>query len=101
MHQRYARDGLVCMSVCVDEPKRRAAALDFLRDQRAPFANYLLREEIALWQEKFDVSGPPAVFVFNRDGKRAGKFDCNDPDKPYTNADVEQLVRSLLRTPAP
>jgi len=37
------------------------------------------------------------VFVFDRDGRRAGKFDTSDPDKPYTYADVEALVKELLK----
>ena len=99
MQRRYAKDGLVCMSVSVDEPKRQAAALAFLRGQGAAFANYLLREDTALWQEKFDISGPPAVFVFDREGKRAARFDSEDDKNPfsYEKAEVEALVRKLLR----
>ena len=96
MQRRYSRDGVVCLSVSVDEPARRPAALAFLKTQGATFANYLLNEDPSVWQEKFDVNGPPAVFVFGRDGKQAGKFDHNDPDRSYTYDDVESLVRQLL-----
>ena len=96
MHERYASRGLVCLSVSVDPQDRHAAALAFLQSQRATFANYLLDEANSTWQEKWDINGPPAVFVFDRQGKRAGKFDCNDPEKPYGYDDVAKLVQELL-----
>ena len=101
MHKKYAKDGLVCMSVAVDEAKQKPAALAFLQKQEATFANYLLDEEFDYWQNKFDINGPPAVFVFDRNNKRAGKFDYTDPNKQFTYADVEKLVQQLLKDEAP
>lgn len=104
MHKKYARDGLCCISVSVDTLDRKNAALKFLQQQGAVFSNYLLDEETDFWQNKFDLNGPPAVFVFDRDNRRAAKFDTSDPDKPYTYRDVEAVVRKLLsakRLPGP
>jgi hypothetical protein len=97
MHQKYDKDGLVCMSVSVDELRNKEAALGFLKKQDATFANYLLDEEWDFWQNKWSINGPPAVFVFDRNNRVAAKFDTSDPDKPYTYNDVEQRVRQLLR----
>jgi thiol-disulfide isomerase/thioredoxin len=97
LHQRYAKDGLVCISVAVDAPKRRDDALKFLTKTNATFANFLIDEKPEVWQDKWKINGPPAVFVFGRDGKRAGKFDSNDPDQHYTYEDIEKLVKDLLR----
>jgi hypothetical protein len=99
LHQKYAKDGLVAMSVSVDTAEDRGKALEFLRKQSATFANFWLDEKGKVWQEKLDIAGPPAVFVFDRQGKRAGKFDTDDPDKPYTYDDIEKLVRQLLKAP--
>ena len=99
LHQKYAKDGLVAMSVSVDTPEDRGKALDFLQKQKATFANYWLDEKGKFWQEKLDITGPPAVFVFDRQGKRAGKFDTNDSDKTYTYDDIEKLVQQLLKAP--
>jgi hypothetical protein len=96
LHQRYAKDGLVCLSVSVDVPDRRDGALQFLRQENATFANYWLDEKDTLWADKLDIGGPPAVFVFDRQGRRAAKFDTNDPDKPFDLTDVEKVVRKLL-----
>lgn len=69
LHRKYAADGLVCLSVSVDEEKTAAKALEFLQKQKATFGNYRLDEETDFWQEKWDLKGIPAVFVFDRDGR--------------------------------
>jgi thiol-disulfide isomerase/thioredoxin len=97
LHQRYAKDGLVCISVTVDAPGRRDDALKFLTKTNATFANFLIDEKPDVWQDKWKLYGPPAVFVFGRDGRRAAKYDSNDPDQHYTYDDVEKLVKDLLR----
>lgn len=100
LHQRYAKDGLVCISVALmgdlQEVKDKDKVLAFLQKQQATFPNFFLEEEPALWQEKFDINGPPAIFVFNRDNKRAAKFDHNDPNRQYDEHDVEKVVKELL-----
>jgi len=96
LYQEYAMGGLACMSVTVDPPENREAALKFLKNKGAGFANYLLDEDAALWQEKWNVKGVPVVFVFDRAGKRAAKFDNDDPKKQFTYADVRSLAVKLL-----
>jgi thiol-disulfide isomerase/thioredoxin len=96
MHQRFAKDGLVCVSVSVDPTEKKEAAKEFLKSQSAAFPNYLLAEKPAVWQDKWDINGPPALLVFNRKNQRVAKFDSNDPDKTYTHEDVEKVVRQLL-----
>jgi thiol-disulfide isomerase/thioredoxin len=100
LHERYAADGLVCLSVSVDDAAKHDAALAFLTRQKATFANYRLTDKPEVWQKAWKVSGPPIVFVFDRAGKRAAKFDSEDEKKPFTYAEVEALVRKLLRPDA-
>jgi hypothetical protein len=95
MQRDYGKDGLVCVSVSVDEVKQQEPVLGFLKKQGATFPNFLLDEEAAFWQDKWDFAAPPAVFVFDRNNHRAGKFDTND--KGFTSADVEKLVLELLK----
>jgi hypothetical protein len=95
MHERYGKDGLVCMSVSVDEMDRKAAALRFLQSRDAAFANYLLNEEITVWQDKLKIAGPPCVFVFDREGRQVAKFDNNEAEGSVY-AKVEARVRELL-----
>jgi hypothetical protein len=94
MHHKYAKDGLVCMSVSVDDKDDKAKALAFLTKQKATFANYLIDEEAEVWQKRLDVPAPPGVSVFDRSGKRVKTFTSEDP---FTYEDVEKLVAPLLK----
>jgi hypothetical protein len=94
MHDQYSKDGLVCLSVSVDDPDDKAKTLAFLKLQNATFANYLLDEPGEVWQPKLDVSAPPSVLVFGRDGQRVRKFTT---EEPFTYADVEKVVVPLLK----
>jgi hypothetical protein len=97
MHRKYAKDGLACVSVSVDEVNDQDKTLGFLKKLGATFPNYLLDEETEFWQNKWHMNAPPAVFVFDRNGLRAGKFDGNDPNKEFSYDDVEKLVLGLLK----
>jgi thiol-disulfide isomerase/thioredoxin len=96
LHHRHRADGVVCMSVSVNEEDEKDAALNFLLDHHATFPNFLLDEEATVWQEEWNMKGVPAVFVYDRDGKLAQKFDKDDPDNQFTYADVNRLVTMLL-----
>lgn len=98
LHRRYGPDGVVCLSVSVDQPKDAGEALAFLQNQKATFPNYRLEEEVSYWQDKWNIGTIPAVFVFDRDGQRVGKFTREDPENQFTyEGDVEPLVRKLLK----
>jgi thiol-disulfide isomerase/thioredoxin len=101
LHRRLADKGLVCMSVTIDpnEPQKQAAALKFLQKVGATFPNFLLDENQKVWQSKWDITAVPAVFVFDRKGRRVAKFDNEDTDKPepFTyQKDIEPLVEKLV-----
>ncbi len=91
LQRKYRDKGLVCVSVSVDPPKFKEKALKFLIDQQADFPNFWLDEEIEVWVDRLQIISPPAVFVFNREGRRAGKFA-----PPEKHEDVEKLVKQLL-----
>jgi len=78
-----------------EDAQTRGRVVAFLTRVGATFPNFLLAEEQEVWQDKFGALSPPVVFVFDRKGRRAAKFD---PDKTkFTYEDVEKLVRELLR----
>jgi len=100
LHKKYADQGLVCFSVTVDPPdgaRVQEKALAFLEKMQASFPNFFLDEREEVWQNRWDMNGPPCVFVFDRQGKRAAKF-LNGPTaaNQFTYADVEKLVVELL-----
>jgi thiol-disulfide isomerase/thioredoxin len=92
LHEKYAKQGLVAVSVSLDEPPDQPKALKFLESHGAHFTNLLLDVDQETWQKKFHVFGPPVMFVFNRDGKWTQFKD----EKAYPQ--VEKLVRDLLHS---
>jgi YD repeat-containing protein len=103
MHEKYASDGLVCISVCIPTSdsnplKDQPEALKFLTDKIAIFQNFLLENGWKVCNDKWDVSGVPVTFVFDREGRRVRKFNNDDPKSSYTMKDVEMLVQELLKS---
>jgi thiol-disulfide isomerase/thioredoxin len=95
LHEKYAKKGVACISVSVDFLEDQDKTLAFLKKHKATFTNYLFDEKQKVWQQHFNITGPPAVFVYDRDGKLAKHFDPDEGDG-YTYADVEKLVQKLL-----
>jgi thiol-disulfide isomerase/thioredoxin len=94
LHEKYARRGLTVMSVSVDQPHdptSKAAALAFLTKQRATFRNVILTDAAGVWQEKWKTVGPPLVFLFDRDGKLAGRWLGK-----FELAEVEKRVAEVI-----
>ena len=94
MQNKYGKDGVVAMSVSLDDPNEKDnkhKVLKFLESQKATFSNFILDEKPEYWQEKLKIDGPPCVFVFNRDGKWT-KFE---PFPEYP--EVEKLVVEYLK----
>src|SRR5947209_10613151 len=95
LQEKYGRDGLVAVSVSLDDPKNpdvRQKVEKLLEDRKATFTNVLLNEQAPAWQAALKIDGPPCVYVFNRDGQWVKKF-ADDVDY----AEVEKVVRELLK----
>lgn len=100
LQERYGKEGVVCVSLTVDPPSAHDRALKFLEAQQATIPNYRIDEDEKVWQDHFDIGGPPAARVYDRDGKLVRQFDTEDPDKPYDHTDVENLVKEILASSA-
>jgi hypothetical protein len=94
MHEKYAGKGVACVSVSIDSIEDKDDVLAFLKKQKATLTNLLLDERQKVWQQHFDIAGPPAVLVYDQEGKLAKRFT---PDEDFTYADVEKLVQKLLK----
>ena len=95
LHQKSAKDGLVAVSVSLDELSEDGAkdkVQKFLDRQKATMTNLILDEKPAVWQAKLKIDGPPLVMVFNRKGELEQKF----VDKDVDYAAIERLVAELL-----
>ena len=101
LHEAKGKDGVVCISISVDEKEKLDLALSYLKKQKATTINYLLDEPGEVWQSKWKVKAVPVVFVFDRKGKLAKKFDNDipEPKKPegFTYEEVNKVVDELLK----
>ncbi|GIW82717.1 MAG: hypothetical protein KatS3mg105_4524 [Gemmatales bacterium] len=98
LHKRYAKHGVVCMSVSLDDARQHDDALSFLKEKGATFVNYRLTEGEVGW-DKLDIKSIPVVLVYGRDGNLVRRFTNDDPENQFTYADVEDLVKQLLKMP--
>jgi thiol-disulfide isomerase/thioredoxin len=100
MQKEYASQGLVCISVSVDLETSKAAALKFLKAKDSTITNFWLDETDKVWGARWGVNGPPVVFVFDRAGRRAGKFGTEENPASVDqqpNPEIEKLVKELLQ----
>ena len=99
LKEKYGKEGLVAVSVALDRPDDQAGAgriAKFLEDRKAVgVINYILEEGPELWQKKFKIEGPPAVFVFDQDNRIALRLPVGNDNVDY--AVVEQTVKELLK----
>lgn len=102
LHQKYKDQGLVCVSVSLDlsvypqDGKMRSEK--FLTEKKATFPNYLLEDPIKVLEENWKTSGPPVWFVFDRQGRRVGKFTSDDQDRPIDYDAIDKLLVQLLQS---
>jgi thiol-disulfide isomerase/thioredoxin len=79
-----------------DDPDSVAQVREFLREKDARIPNYLMDEIIPDAFEKLGLLGIPAVYVYDADGTRTHRLTGDDPNRQFTEADVEAAVRSLV-----
>ena len=96
MHEKYGKNGLVILTVTVDDPKdaaARAAVEKFLAKKSYPFRTMNLDGD----QEKLPTldfgGGVPGVFVFDRDNRYVKKLPLYDRDRKET---VEEFDYDLI-----
>jgi thiol-disulfide isomerase/thioredoxin len=99
MHKRYSGKGLAVVSLSMDDrekPKQVDEALEFLKEKKAVFTNFLLDEDFGVGFEKLDVGAIPAVFLFGPDGKEVKRFTMDDTENQFTYEEVEKVVAAML-----
>jgi thiol-disulfide isomerase/thioredoxin len=97
IHKKYAKEGLVVVSVSldpIDDPSSQANALRFLRKIGADFTNLYLEEPSEFWQKKLGITGPPCYYVFNRAGQWT-KFEPQENEPVYPA--IEKCIVERLR----
>lgn len=101
MHEKYASQGLVLITVNVDdiheEPALKEEAVKILRNKKVPGIHLLLDEPAEFYRKKLDFIAPPCVFIFNKQGKwRQLK---NDTEEQVKYDIIEKMVQEFLKGP--
>jgi thiol-disulfide isomerase/thioredoxin len=99
LYNRYKNGGVTFVSMSVDDREDKQAletARQFLRKQNATFRNYLMNENISQSFEKLDIEGVPDVLVYDRTGRRRYALNGNDPNRQFTEKDVDDAVATLV-----
>jgi thiol-disulfide isomerase/thioredoxin len=102
LHTRYKERGVRFVSMSMDDREDKGAveqAKAFLVAQHAAFENYLMDENVTDAFQKLDLLSIPAVMIYGRDGRLRFKLTGDDPNKQYTNEDVDRAIEELLRSP--
>ena len=85
-----------------DKPPKhyRPDVMKFLKKQNATFTNVMLNISFINFLEKVKLESTPAVFVYDKTGKLAKRFDNDNATKvadEYTMKQVADLVKKLAK----
>lgn len=95
----WAPAGVVFVTLSLDDrddPETAPKVRAFLAEHDARIPNYLMDEIIPDAFEKLDLLGIPAVFIYGASGELTVRLTGDDPNAQYTEADVEEAIRSLV-----
>ncbi|MFO0865449.1 MAG: TlpA disulfide reductase family protein [Gemmataceae bacterium] len=96
LQAKYAGQGMVVVTVSVDEKESHERAAAVLRKKgMASTRNLLLDEELEVWQKKLPIESLPSVYVFDRRGKWT-RFEGKG-DRELSYDEVEAAVQPLLQ----
>lgn len=100
LHEEYGRSRKIkFISMCMDDrddPRALQRARDFLIRQNAAFNNYRMDESLPDAFEKLDLNGIPAVFIYDRAGKLRYRLTGDNPEKQFTNEDVDSAIKAMI-----
>lgn len=99
LHEKYGRQGIRFVSMDLDDksdPQALNRAREFLVKHNAAFDNYRMDEVVPDAFEKLDLLGIPAVFIYDRAGRLLYRLTGDNPNKQYTNEDVDRAIEQLL-----
>jgi hypothetical protein len=95
MHKKYGGDGLVALSVSLDnaaDEKVRARVDTFLKQKQASFTNLISEGDPDDWYNQLKIGAVPCVFVFDRDNHRVKKLVGEEVNYNVIESEAAKLL---------
>lgn len=102
LHKKYSAKKVACVSLSVDfdgagKPESQLGpVLEFLQKQGATFDNVMAADPDDVYKQ-LEIPAPPAVLVYDTQGKLAKMFHVSTTKRDFTYDDVGQFVDELLK----
>lgn len=99
LHNKYKNQNIEFISMNLDDQEDKEsldAANNFLRKMNAQFDHYRMDENLIVAFEKINLISIPAVLIFNQDGIEEYRLTGDNPNKQFTNRDIEDSLITLL-----
>lgn len=96
LNKKYGNEGLVAMSVSLDnaaDKNARAGVDKFLQKKQATFTNLIAQGDPDDWYNALKIGGIPCVFVFDRENRRVQKLVGEQVDYKAIEAEVAKLLK--------
>jgi thiol-disulfide isomerase/thioredoxin len=96
LNKKYSGDGLVAISVSLDngdDKTARAKVDEFLQKKQAAFTNLISQGDPDDWYNALKIGGIPCVFVFDRENRRVQKLVGEQVDYKGIEAEVARLLK--------
>lgn len=100
LSERHADDDVTFIAFSLDD-REDAGAMEraerFAREQGGRIDHVVTSEAIPDAFDHLGLLGIPAVEIYARDGTLARKLDADDPNDQFTDEDVGEAIRELLK----
>lgn len=100
LHDEYKNQNVQFVSMNLDDREDTLSlkkAEKFLTTMNANFDHYRMNENLLHAFEKIDLIGIPAVLIYDRKGNEQYRLTGDNPNKQFTEKDIEAAVNNLLK----
>ncbi|WP_298865240.1 TlpA disulfide reductase family protein [uncultured Gimesia sp.] len=103
-HLKYAEQGLVIITISLDEdnPENQKKVIEYLQKQRAPFETFISREgptKETMRAFKIDGGALPHCQVFNREGEHVISLGNYNPNQIYGEPTINAALEKEFSQP--
>ncbi len=100
LHNKYLGRNVKVLSLNMDDREDLQSikrAEEFLTKMNASFEHYRIDENMLDVFEEFNLISIPAVIIYDKGGKEKYRLTGDNPNKQFTEKDVESAILTLLQ----